>query len=160
MDNEFENQKLLIVDDDRVWLNQLSRAMSRRGLIVFEAQSVKDGLDILKKEKFDYGVIDLRLDDGDGLEIITELNRLNPKSKSIILTGFGNIANAVSAIKLGAVDYLSKPANIEDIISSIEYGVYMETNRSWSIDDYRNKFQFGCEYGKLIENGKLTKTIN
>jgi Response regulator consisting of a CheY-like receiver domain and a Fis-type HTH domain len=87
MDNEFENQKLLIVDDDRVWLNQLSRAMSRRGLIVFEAQSVKDGLDILKKEKFDYGVIDLRLDDGDGLEIITELNRLNPKSKSIILTG-------------------------------------------------------------------------
>ena len=73
MDNEFENQKLLIVDDDRVWLNQLSRAMSRRGLIVFEAQSVKDGLDILKKEKFDYGVIDLRLDDGDGLEIITEL---------------------------------------------------------------------------------------
>jgi Response regulator consisting of a CheY-like receiver domain and a Fis-type HTH domain len=54
MDNEFENQKLLIVDDDRVWLNQLSRAMSRRGLIVFEAQSVKDGLDILKKEKFDY----------------------------------------------------------------------------------------------------------
>ena len=85
MDNEFENQKLLIVDDDRVWLNQLSRAMSRRGLIVFEAQSVKDGLDILKKEKFDYGVIDLRLDDGDGLEIITELNRLNPKSKSIIV---------------------------------------------------------------------------
>jgi len=119
MDNEFENQKLLIVDDDRVWLNQLSRAMSRRGLIVFEAQSVKDGLDILKKEKFDYGVIDLRLDDGDGLEIITELNRLNPESKSIILTGFGNIANAVSAIKLGAVDYLSKPANIEDIISSL-----------------------------------------
>ena len=119
MNNEFENQKLLIVDDDRVWLNQLSRAMSRRGLIVFEAQSVKEGLSILKKEKFDYGVIDLRLDDGDGLEIITELNRLNPKSKSIILTGFGNIANAVSAIKLGAVDYLSKPANIEDIISSL-----------------------------------------
>ena len=73
MDNEFENQKLLIVDDDRVWLNQLSRAMSRRGLIVFEAQSVKDGLDILKKEKFDYGVIDLRLDDGDGLEILKQL---------------------------------------------------------------------------------------
>ena len=80
MEEQFKDQKLLIVDDDRVWLNQLSRAMSRRGLIVFEAQSVKEGLEILKKETFDYGVIDLRLDDGDGLEIITELNRLNPKS--------------------------------------------------------------------------------
>ena len=119
MEEQFKDQKLLIVDDDRVWLNQLSRAMSRRGLIVFEAQSVKEGLEILKKETFDYGVIDLRLDDGDGLEIITELNRLNPNSKSLILTGFGNIANAVSAIKLGAVDYLSKPANIEDIMASL-----------------------------------------
>jgi predicted Zn-dependent protease len=50
-------------------------------------------------------------------------------------------------------------SNYDDIIASVEKGVYMETNRSWSIDDYRNKFQFGCEYGKLIENGKLTKTI-
>ncbi len=119
MEETLEGQKLLIVDDDNVWLNQLSRAMSRRGLMVYEAQSVKDALDILIKEKFDYGVIDLRLDDGDGLEIVTELKKLNPNSKSIILTGFGNIANAVSAIKLGAVDYLSKPANIEDIIASL-----------------------------------------
>lgn len=50
-------------------------------------------------------------------------------------------------------------STFEDIISSVEKGVYMESNRSWSIDDYRNKFQFGCEYGKLIENGKLTKTV-
>ena len=47
----------------------------------------------------------------------------------------------------------------DDIVSSVEYGIFMETNRSWSIDDYRNKFQFGCEYGKLIEKGKLTKTV-
>ena len=119
MDINLDGKKLLIVDDDQVWLNQLSRAMTRRGLLVFEAQSVGEALNILVKEKFDYGVIDLRLDDGDGLEIISELRKLNPKSKSIILTGFGNIANAVSAIKLGAVDYLAKPANIEDIISSL-----------------------------------------
>ena len=119
VEEKLEGQKLLIVDDDNVWLNQLSRAMSRRGLTVYEAQSVKDALDILAIEKFDYGVIDLRLDDGDGLEIVTEFKKLNPNSKSIILTGFGNIANAVSAIKLGAVDYLSKPANIEDIIASL-----------------------------------------
>ena len=119
MDINLDGKKLLIVDDDQVWLNQLSRAMTRRGLLVFEAQSVEKALNILTKEKFDYGVIDLRLDDGDGLEIISELRKLNPNSKSIILTGFGNIANAVSAIKLGAVDYLAKPANIEDIISSL-----------------------------------------
>ena len=119
MDLNLDGKKLLIVDDDQVWLNQLSRAMTRRGLLVFEAQSVEEALNILTREKFDYGVIDLRLDDGDGLEIISELRKLNPNSKSIILTGFGNIANAVSAIKLGAVDYLAKPANIEDIISSL-----------------------------------------
>ncbi len=119
MDLNLDGKKLLIVDDDQVWLNQLSRAMTRRGLLVFEAQSVEKALNIITKEKFDYGVIDLRLDDGDGLEIISELRKLNPNSKSIILTGFGNIANAVSAIKLGAVDYLAKPANIEDIISSL-----------------------------------------
>ena len=119
MDLNLDGKKLLIVDDDQVWLNQLSRAMTRRGLLVFEAQSVEEALNIITKEKFNYGVIDLRLDDGDGLEIISELRKLNPNSKSIILTGFGNIANAVSAIKLGAVDYLSKPANIEDIISSL-----------------------------------------
>lgn len=50
-------------------------------------------------------------------------------------------------------------ASLQEIVSQIEYGVYMEANRSWSIDDYRNKFQFGCEYGKLIENGKFTKTV-
>ena len=82
VEETLEGQKLLIVDDDNVWLNQLSRAMSRRGLIVYEAQSVKDALDILVNEKFDYGVIDLRLDDGDGLEIVTELKKLNPNSKS------------------------------------------------------------------------------
>ena len=119
MDLNLDGKKLLIVDDDHVWLNQLSRAMTRRGLLVFEAQSVEEALNILTREKFDYGVIDLRLDDGDGLAIISELRKLNPNSKSIILTGFGNIANAVSAIKLGAVDYLAKPANIEDIISSL-----------------------------------------
>ena len=119
MDLNLDGKKLLVVDDDQVWLDQLSRAMTRRGLLVFEAQSVEKALNILTKQKFDYGVIDLRLDDGDGLEIISELRKLNPNSKSIILTGFGNIANAVSAIKLGAVDYLAKPANIEDIISSL-----------------------------------------
>ena len=75
--------------------------------------------DIILKSDIHYGVIDLRLDDGDGLEVILELQKKNPKSRSIILTGFGNIANAVSAIKVGAIDYLSKPAGIDDICSAL-----------------------------------------
>ena len=73
----------------------------------------------ISKSDIHYGVIDLRLDDGDGLEVILELQKKNPKSRSIILTGFGNIANAVSAIKVGAIDYLSKPAGIDDICSAL-----------------------------------------
>ncbi|MEE3165824.1 MAG: ActR/PrrA/RegA family redox response regulator transcription factor [Pseudomonadota bacterium] len=119
MNKSYKDKKILIVDDDTVWLNQLSRAMSRRGLDVHEAKSVTEAFDILSRESFDFGVIDLRLDDGDGLEIVLELRKVNPNSRSIILTGFGNIANAVSAIKIGAIDYLSKPATIEDILSSL-----------------------------------------
>jgi|TARA_B100001146_G_scaffold124674_1_gene109387 two-component system response regulator RegA len=119
MNKLYKDKKILIVDDDTVWLNQLSRAMSRRGLDVHEAKSVTEAFDILSRESFDFGVIDLRLDDGDGLEVVLELRKVNPNSRSIILTGFGNIANAVSAIKIGAIDYLSKPATIEDIFSSL-----------------------------------------
>ncbi|MDA9033969.1 ActR/PrrA/RegA family redox response regulator transcription factor [Hyphomicrobiales bacterium] len=114
-----DDKNIIIVDDDQIWLNQLSRALTRRGYNTFEAKSVADAKVILKSEQINYGVIDLRLDDGDGLEVILELQKINPKARSIILTGFGNIANAVSAIKVGAIDYLSKPAGIDDICASL-----------------------------------------
>ena len=115
MSKLINNKNIIIVDDDQIWLNQLSRALTRRGYNTFEANSVKNAKEILISEDIYYGVIDLRLDDGDGLEVILELQKINPKARSIILTGFGNIANAVSAIKVGAIDYLSKPAGIDDI---------------------------------------------
>jgi len=119
MSKLINNKNIIIVDDDQIWLNQLSRALTRRGYNTFEANSVKNAKEILISEDIYYGVIDLRLDDGDGLEVILELQKINPKARSIILTGFGNIANAVSAIKVGAIDYLSKPAGIDDICASL-----------------------------------------
>jgi predicted Zn-dependent protease len=67
--------------------------------------------------------------------------------------------NRAPVDRMGNINLEPGNATFDEIISSVQKGVYMESNRSWSIDDYRNKFQFGCEYGKLIENGKLTKTV-
>ena len=116
MTDSEKNKNIIIVDDDQIWLNQLSRAFERRGHNTYVAKSVVEAKDIISKSDIHYGVIDLRLDDGDGLEVILELQKKNPKSRSIILTGFGNIANAVSAIKVGAIDYLSKPATKEVLL--------------------------------------------
>ena len=97
--NDLEADKnIIIVDDDQTWLNQLSRAFERRGHSTLVAKSVAEAKEIITKNDIHFGVIDLRLDDGDGLEVILELQKVNPKSRSIILTGFGNIANAVSKI--------------------------------------------------------------
>ena len=119
MSNSEINKNIIIVDDDQTWLNQLSRAFERRDHNTYVAKSVSEAKDIIAENDIHYGVIDLRLDDGDGLEVILELQKKNPKSRSVILTGFGNIANAVSAIKIGAIDYLSKPAGIDDIFSAL-----------------------------------------
>ena len=119
MNDSEVNKNIIIVDDDQTWLNQLSRAFERRGYNTYVAKSVSEAKDIIFKNDIHYGVIDLRLDDGDGLEVILELQKKNPKSRSVILTGFGNIANAVSAIKIGAIDYLSKPAGIDDICAAL-----------------------------------------
>ena len=119
MSNLETNRNIIIVDDDQIWLNQLSRAFERRDHNTYVAKSVSEAKDIIFKNDIHYGVIDLRLDDGDGLEVILELQKKNPKSRSVILTGFGNIANAVSAIKIGAIDYLSKPAGIDDICAAL-----------------------------------------
>ena len=118
MSNLETNRNIIIVDDDQIWLNQLSRAFERRDHNTYVAKSVSEAKDIISKNDIHYGVIDLRLDDGDGLEVILELQKKNPKSRSVILTGFGKIANAVSAIKIGAIDYLSKPAGIDDICAA------------------------------------------
>ena len=113
--SEFEDKSLLIVDDDNPFRERLSRAMEKKGFVVTQAEGVKKGIDALKVKKPAFAVIDLRLNDGNGLEIVKEIQNLDIKSRIIMLTGYGNIPTAVSAIKHGAIDYLAKPADAEDV---------------------------------------------
>ena len=113
--SEFEDKSLLIVDDDNPFRERLSRAMERKGFKVTQAEGVKTGIESIKLNKPAFAVIDLRLNDGNGLEVVKELQNLNHNSRIIMLTGYGNISTAVSAVKHGAIDYLAKPADADDV---------------------------------------------
>ena len=111
----YEDKSLLIVDDDNPFRERLARAMEKKGFVVTQAESVKKGLDSLKLTKPAFAVVDLRLNDGNGLEVVKEIQNLNTHSRIIVLTGYGNIPTAVAAIKHGAIDYLAKPADADDV---------------------------------------------
>ena len=113
--DEFDDKSLLIVDDDNPFRERLSRAMEKKGFIVTQAEGVKKGIDSLKITKPAFAVIDLRLNDGNGLEVVKEIQSSNNNSRIIMLTGYGNIPTAVAAIKHGAIDYLAKPADADDV---------------------------------------------
>ena len=112
---DYKDKSLLIVDDDNPFRERLARAMEKKGFVVTQAESVKKGIDSLKISKPAFAVIDLRLNDGNGLEVVKEIQSLNNKSRIVMLTGYGNIPTAVAAIKHGAIDYLSKPADADDV---------------------------------------------
>src|SRR5947208_14511169 len=110
---------LLIVEDDKSFLQRLARAMEGRGFVVATAESVAEGLMQLETASPAFAVVDMRLGDGNGLEVISALKRRRPDARAIILTGYGNIATAVNAVKLGAVDYLSKPVDADDVVAAL-----------------------------------------
>jgi two-component system response regulator RegA len=110
---------LLIVEDDKSFLQRLARAMESRGFVVSTAESVADGLIHLETASPAYAVVDMRLGDGSGLDVISALKRRRPDARAIILTGYGNIATAVNAVKLGAVDYLAKPVDADDVVHAL-----------------------------------------
>jgi two-component system response regulator RegA len=89
--------------------------MEKKGFEVLQAESVKKGIDTVKVTKPGFAVVDLRLTDGNGLEVVKEIQASNPSSRIIMLTGYGNIPTAVAAIKEGAIDYLAKPADADDV---------------------------------------------
>lgn len=113
------DRSLLIVDDDKAFLQRLGRAMEQRGFEVRMASSVAEGLDLVRQKAPAFAVVDLRLEDGSGLDVIAELGKARPECRAIILTGYGNFATAVSAVKLGAVDYLAKPADADEVTDAL-----------------------------------------
>ncbi|SMC89765.1 ActR/PrrA/RegA family redox response regulator transcription factor [Rhizobium sp. RU36D] len=110
---------LLIVDDDVPFLKRLARAMETRGFNVDTASSVAEGISKSKSNPPKYAVIDLRLGDGNGLDVIESIRQRRNDTKIVVLTGYGNIATAVTAVKLGALDYLAKPADADDVFNSL-----------------------------------------
>ena len=112
---DFKDKSLLIVDDDNPFRERLSRAMEKKGFQVSQAESVKIGIESVKLKKPAFAVVDLRLNDGNGLQVVKEIQINNPESRIVMLTGYGNIPTAVAAIKEGAIDYLAKPADADDV---------------------------------------------
>jgi two-component system response regulator RegA len=112
-------RSLLIVEDDRSFLQRLAKALEQRGFTVAIAESVADGLLQVEKSTPAFAVVDMRLADGNGLDVISALKRRRPDARGIILTGYGNIATAVNAVKMGAVDYLAKPVDADDVVAAL-----------------------------------------
>lgn len=110
---------LLIADDDEIFLKRLARAMERRGFVVQTSSTVRGAVALLHVSPPAYAVVDLRLEDGNGLEIVEALRARRPEGRIVVLTGYGAIATAVAAVKVGATDYLSKPADAEDITNAL-----------------------------------------
>jgi two-component system response regulator RegA len=114
-----DDVSLVIVDDDAPFLQRLSRAMEQRGFGVRTAATVSEGLQLIREAPPAFAIVDMRLEDGNGLDVIAELARVRPNSRTVVLTGYGNIATAVSAVKLGAVDYLAKPADADEVTDAL-----------------------------------------
>jgi two-component system response regulator RegA len=113
------DKSLLLVDDDEAFLRRLQRAMEKRGFEVEAAGSVAAGIAISTARPPAYAVIDLRLEDGNGLDVVETLREKRPDSRIVVLTGYGAIATAVAAVKIGATDYLSKPADANDVMAAL-----------------------------------------
>jgi|TARA_B110000196_G_scaffold296522_1_gene286918 two-component system response regulator RegA len=113
------NKELIIIDDDSPFRERLSRSMEKKGFNVESFVNTKDSTIRINEKSFDFAIVDMRLEDGSGLELIKYIKAKSPSTKSLLLTGYGNIATAVAAIKSGAIDYLPKPAETEQIYQAL-----------------------------------------
>ena len=114
-----KDKTLFIIEDDKPFRERLTTSFQRKDLTVTAAASKKEALDVLAGYNFNYAIVDLRLGDGSGLDVIKVIKEQNPECRTVMLTSYGNIATAVSSVKLGADDYLTKPADIDDIEKSL-----------------------------------------
>jgi len=114
-----EDASLLILDDDAPFRTRLGRALEQRGFTVETAETVLDAKSRVRANPPAFAVLDMRLEDGNGMDVIDLLHEQRPDSKMVMLTGYGNLATAVSAVKRGAVDYLAKPADADDVCKAL-----------------------------------------
>ena len=117
--SDFSDKTLLILDDDDPFRSRLARAMEKKGFVVTEAKSVEEGLRIAQNTPTGFAVIDLRLEDGSGLEVVKTLHKSKKESRIVMLTGYGNLPTAVAAVKAGAIDYIAKPVDADDVEAAL-----------------------------------------
>ena len=117
--SDFEDKSLLIVDDDDPLRLRLARAMEKKGFVVKDAKTVENAKKMVKSEPPKFAFVDLRLEDGSGLDVVQEINAANKDSRIVMLTGYGNLPTAVAAVKAGAIDYMAKPVDADDVESAL-----------------------------------------
>ena len=117
--SDFEDKSLLILDDDDIFRNRLAKAMEKKGFQVKEAKSVEEGLKIAENSPTSFALVDLRLEDGSGLEVVKALHKFKKESRIVMLTGYGNLPTAVAAVKAGAMDYIAKPVDADDVEAAL-----------------------------------------
>jgi len=117
--SDFADKSLLIVDDDNPLRDRLARAMEKKGFKVAQAESVEKGINYVKNTPPAFAIIDLRLGDGSGLKVVEEIQKHKKDSRVIMLTGYGNIPTAVEAVKAGAIDYIPKPVDADDVENAL-----------------------------------------
>ena len=117
--SDFEDKSLLIVDDDDPLRDRLSRAMERKGFQVRNAKTVENAVKMVRSAPPNFALVDLRLEDGNGLDVVEEINKVKKDSRIVMLTGYGNLPTAVAAVKAGAIDYIAKPVDADDVESAL-----------------------------------------
>jgi len=117
--SDFEDRSLLIVDDDDPLRDRLSRAMERKGFQVKNAKTVENAIKSVRSSPPKFALVDLRLEDGNGLDVVQEINKAKKDSRIVMLTGYGNLPTAVAAVKAGAIDYMAKPVDADDVEAAL-----------------------------------------
>jgi len=125
MNNSFsttmnQTQSIMVVDDDDVLRNRLEKAFLRRGFAVYIASNRDEAMQLASLHKPDRAVLDLKMPGKSGLELLSEMREISPTTSCVILTGYGSITNAVEAVKLGAVGYVTKPADADQVLAAFE----------------------------------------
>ena len=113
------DRSLLLLDDDSALRSRLGRALDARGFETVQVQSVAEALEAVARRPPAFAVLDMRLEDGSGLSVVDAVRASRPNARIIMLTGYGNIATAVAAVKAGAVDYLSKPTDADAVVNAL-----------------------------------------
>ncbi len=117
--SDFEDKTLLIVDDDDPFRDRLSRAMTKKGFEVNSAKTVDNAVNLINNKAPKFAVVDLRLENGNGLDVVKAINSTKKDSRIVMLTGYGNLPTAVAAIKAGAIDYMAKPVDADDVEAAL-----------------------------------------